>query len=211
MNRECVYGGTFDPFHNGHEAVCLHVLKHTALQEIPLRVIPCATPALKRPAQASDDERLAMLKLWRKSQENASRIVIDAIELEMGQVSYTADTLSKLAQRDASLTTRVWVLGVDAFNSIAQWHKSDELIRCLNFWVISRLGEESISNSLNLKEATDLDALWQKGPGYFWYDDRLAYREASSEIRKSINQKPWPVPQPIADYIERHELYQASA
>lgn len=211
MNLECVYGGTFDPFHNGHEAICHHVLEQTAALELPLRLIPCARPALKQQAQASDFDRLNMLNEWRNAQQMMSRIIVDAIEVDQGSVSYTANTVAQLGQQDKHPTQRIWVLGVDAFNALSKWHNCEALISRLNFWVISRPSEARLENRLNLTQVAGLDELWQKSTGRFWFDTRLALPEASSTIRQWVGQKQIPVPQPIADYIYKHELYQASA
>ena len=57
-----LYGGTFDPFHTGHEAICCKLLENPEV--IELRLIPCAIPALKEKASASPEARLEMLSDW---------------------------------------------------------------------------------------------------------------------------------------------------
>ena len=202
---EYLYGGTFDPFHNGHEAICHHVLAQT--QAEMLRIIPCAQPALKQQAQASSSHRLAMLRQWRQAQPLANRILIDDIELKNDVISYTADTLISLAQKESKPVKRIWVLGLDAFNTLSQWHKVSTLVSLVSFWVINRTGEAGINNQLGLSEVQTRDQLWSANSGSFWFDQAINLPVASSSIRQHINRQPLPVPTVIADYIEKHELY----
>jgi nicotinate-nucleotide adenylyltransferase len=208
---EFVYGGTFDPFHNAHEAICHHVLAQTETDTAILRIIPCARPALKPQAQASDVHRLAMLQVWRDEQSLAKRILIDDIEMKHDVTSYTADTISRLVAQQKKVVNRIWVLGADAFNSLSEWHKVSILISQVNFWVVSRAGETGIKNSLGLKRVASMAQLRAEGNGAFWFDEAISIPVASSDIRQHINQQPLPVPRVIADYIEQHELYAASA
>jgi nicotinate-nucleotide adenylyltransferase len=206
---ECLYGGTFDPFHLGHEAICRHVLAQT--DSVPLRIIPCARPALKQQARASNQDRLAMLTAWRRQQVDADRILIDDIEMRSDAISYTADTIFALKQSEEQATQRVWILGTDAFNSLNKWHNVDYLVSQLCFWVINRAGEEQLNNCLNLTEVSSRTQLWGSAPGAFWFDAAINEPYASSRIRQQTQQPTSAIPKVIADYIEQHKLYQATA
>lgn len=208
---ECLYGGTFDPFHNGHEAICQHVLARTAQDGTYLRIIPCARPALKRQAQASNADRLAMLQLWRETQPLANRIIIDDIEMQSDGISYTVETIVELTKQDTQPVKRIWIIGSDAFNSLRQWHQISTLISQVSFWVINRAGENELANPLGLAEVADRSQLWKAPSGSFWFDKSINLPVASSVIRQDINRQPLLVPVVIADYIEKHELYLASA
>jgi nicotinate-nucleotide adenylyltransferase len=206
---EFLYGGTFDPFHDGHEAICRHILAQTEQQNSVLRIIPCSQPALKQRAQASNSDRLAMLSQWRETQPAASRILIDDIEMQNDKISYTAETVIALEEKDAQLVKRIWVLGTDAFNALSQWHQVSTLVSHLSFWVINRAGEKELNNELGLTKLANHSQLWSAAPGSFWFDQTINMSVASSAIRQHINRQPVPVPKVIADYIEKHELYTA--
>ncbi|WP_411746240.1 nicotinate-nicotinamide nucleotide adenylyltransferase [Reinekea sp.] len=208
-SAECLYGGTFDPFHNGHEAICHHILAKTKSRESVLRIIPCSQPALKQQAQASNLDRLAMLEKWRDTQPAASRILIDDIEMISDRISYTAETIIELKKQDVVPVKRIWVLGTDAFNSLSQWHQVSTLVSTLNFWVINRAGEKELNNKLGLTKLASHSQLWSAASGSFWFDQTIDMPVASSAIRQNINRQPVPVPKVIADYIEKHELYMA--
>jgi nicotinate-nucleotide adenylyltransferase len=56
-----IFGGTFDPVHNGHLRTALEVKEIFALDEV--RLIPCAQPAHRELPLTSPEMRLEMLEL----------------------------------------------------------------------------------------------------------------------------------------------------
>lgn len=204
-----IYGGTFDPFHVGHQAICEAILAQTEVDQ--LRLIPCSLPALKADAHASAFQRLAMLQAWHSTLalEAQQRIVIDDIELKRQGASYTVDTLASLA-RDFPEHHLLFVLGLDAWQSLSRWHQSERLKQQVNFWVFSRKGEanEAANNGLALSSAWA--ELCYKKRGYYWLDTSVQIEVSSSAVRNKIQSSQQWLPVPIAQYIKDRSLYTAA-
>lgn len=108
-----VFGGTFNPIHNGH----LRLLQgaREALELDRVLVIPTKQPPHKRPQQlASDEDRLAMCRL---AVEGLSGVEVSDLEIRRGGLSYTADTLAELRRRYPDSTLYLLV-GGDMFLTI---------------------------------------------------------------------------------------------
>ena len=124
-----IFGGAFNPIHNGH----LHLLDELYRAEIPfgqfdkLLIIPTANP----PHKSSDglisaEHRIAMIKLAIKELEYADNIEISSIELESTEKSYTYTTLVKLKKiyPDAEF---VLFIGSDQLFYFPKWYRYKEL------------------------------------------------------------------------------------
>lgn len=124
-----VFGGSFDPVHNGHLAIAL-----AALGSIPLdRVIfvPARRSPLKDDAPAaSERDRLAMLELATRDEP---RFTVSRIELDRPAPSYTVETLEALAGEGRLFL----ILGADAARDLPRW-RDPERVRTLATLVIAR-------------------------------------------------------------------------
>lgn len=203
-----IYGGTFDPFHLGHQAICEAVLQQTEVSQ--LRLIPCSLPALKADAHASAFQRLAMLQEWRKAQSPIiqQRIEIDDVELQRLGASYTIDTIKELATEFPEYRL-IFVLGLDAWQSLARWHQSDALMHRVNFWVFARKGEANETMSHGLADCQSWSDLKQVNNGYYYFDANVQVELSSSQVRRNIQSSRELLPLPIAQYIKDHGLYTA--
>ena len=87
---QVLFGGTFDPVHNGHVAMAMSL--RDAFPDATIRVIPNRQPP-HRSSRVSSAHRLAMLKL---AMDEISGVTVDPIELGRDGPSYTVDTLCSL-------------------------------------------------------------------------------------------------------------------
>lgn len=142
--RIAVFGGTFDPIHYGH-LECAQCAKDV-LELDKVIFMPCSIPHFKREQQVSDAyDRLAMCRL--ACATNCGFEVSD-LEVERGGVTYTIDTIENLIAELPEDTRISFILGTDAFMSVAGWRGADRLISLVDFIVVSRPGE-------SLKDARD--------------------------------------------------------
>ena len=124
MERIGIYGGTYNPPHNGHTAAAKYALQALALQK--LLVIPsCISPHKMLPQDsASPQQRLKMLQLALSDTQN---IEVSDIELCRGSVSYTYETVETLKGQypDAEL---ILFMGTDMFLSFDKWKNPDRIL-----------------------------------------------------------------------------------
>src|SRR5690606_4964519 len=115
-----LYGGTFDPVHNGHLAIA-----RTAATALGCRVrlMPAADPPHRPPPGASAHQRASMLDL---AVEGDDLLCVDRREMQRDGPSYTVQTLRDL--RAAEPDTPVALLvGADSFLGLPAWREWEAL------------------------------------------------------------------------------------
>jgi len=135
-SRIGVYGGMFDPVHNGHIKAAAFAVSLLGLDQV--RLIPCSVPNHRTPATATTEQRVHMLEL---ATSGRPKLVVDQREVQRSGVSYMADTLRSLAE-EFSDQKLVLVLGLDSFNSIPRWYQWQELLELAHLLVLNRSGGE---------------------------------------------------------------------
>jgi nicotinate-nucleotide adenylyltransferase len=201
-----LYGGTFDPFHNGHRAICEVVLSHERVNQ--LRLIPCNVPALKPESRASGQQRLVMLNCWKESipASMSAKTIVDAIELEREGPSYTADTIDTVKQQFPEYQL-VFVLGADSWNSLSKWYRFDDLKQEVSFWVFSRKGDSPIHDIVGMNKCESFDELCASGAQQYWVDERVQLNVSSSSIRQAKERTREVLPEAVFNYINERGLY----
>ncbi|MBU3734927.1 MAG: nicotinate (nicotinamide) nucleotide adenylyltransferase [Candidatus Planktophila sp.] len=140
MSRVGIYGGTFDPIHQGH----LHVITQLFEKDLvdQLLVIPAGEPLLRSHAPvASAQQRRTMcqLALADLPSEIAAKVQVNPIEVLRTGPSYAIDTVEAVAQNFPG-DTIILVVGQDAAEKLDQWHRIEELRTIVQFLVIGRPG-----------------------------------------------------------------------
>jgi len=203
-----VYGGTFDPFHLGHAAVCDTILAEPSVAE--LRLIPCSIPVLKDGATASAAQRLQMLAQWQQNSPFRARILVDGQEVQRQGPSYTVDTLAALRAQWPEQRI-VFVLGSDAWNSLPLWYQFGQLVNQVSFWVFARSGAAAIRYHPELTACLTKEDFLKAESGRFWIEQGVQIPLSSSELRQTDDFDNWPVPLVIQNYIKEHNLYRQTA
>ena len=112
-----ILGGTFDPIHFGHLRSGLEVYESLEFEHI--RLIPCGVPPHRELPIASNEQRLAMMRL---AVEDNTKLIVDQRELQREGPSYTVDTLLELRQEFPD-TPLCLIIGSDAFLGLDSWHQ----------------------------------------------------------------------------------------
>jgi nicotinate-nucleotide adenylyltransferase len=128
-----LFGGSFDPPHEGHRAVSLEALKRLGLDQVWWLVSP--QNPLKPNAPADIRRRIAEAR----SLANHPRIRVSGVEAALG-ASYTADTLRKLRQRLPGVGL-VWMMGADNLASFHHWRDWQGIAADVPIAVFNRPGE----------------------------------------------------------------------
>lgn len=185
-----IFGGTFDPIHNGH----LHLIKSILdLERFERLVIVPAGDPWQKETEASSKQRLEMLELA------IAGVGVEISNCELNRVgpSYAIDTVKEL--RDESPAEQyTWVLGSDAFAKIETWHKIEELVELVDFLVVVRPGSSSPTPSLKMRfEIIELGALDISATAI---RKKIATRQSVAEL----------VPDQVWQYIKANGLYGAA-
>ncbi|MBV8159866.1 MAG: nicotinate (nicotinamide) nucleotide adenylyltransferase [Acidimicrobiia bacterium] len=133
MLRLGVFGGTFDPVHNGHLAAAVNARRALALDRV--LVVPARQPWQKQDRDLAPAEaRLAMLEAAMAGVEG---IEVSRIELDRPGPTYTADTVEELGRRygDAELYL---VVGADAASDLAAWDRPEVIRDLATVVIVSR-------------------------------------------------------------------------
>lgn len=128
-----LWGGTFDPIHEGHVSLAIELSNYLGVQ--PLYLLPNSQPAHKHAPVATAQQRAKMLTLAIQSYE---QLAIDMREIERQGPSYSVLTMAEVRQEIGKATPLIWCLGVDAFAQLTQWHRWQELLTYGHLLVLTR-------------------------------------------------------------------------
>ncbi|MBQ7566875.1 MAG: nicotinate (nicotinamide) nucleotide adenylyltransferase [Oscillospiraceae bacterium] len=134
MAKIGIYGGSFNPVHNGHVLAATEFVRLLELDELLL--IPAAVPPHKELATGSPgpDARIEMLRL---AASELPKVTIRDLELKREGKSYTIDTvLSLRAERQND--SFYLLMGTDMFLSFEEWRRFDELFGLVTICVMQR-------------------------------------------------------------------------
>ena len=205
-----LYGGTFDPVHEGHLAVAEAA---AARFGVDVSLLPSADPPHRAPPGATAAQRTAMLDL---AVAGHPRLRVDRRELLRSGPSYTVDTLSEVREEVGPEVPLAWLLGADAFRDLHRWHNWLYLFDLAHLIVAVRPGHslEAFDPVLQTRIAgrwtDDPDALQRAPCGLLFRLDLPLRPEAASHLRASIAAgRRWDdqTTPAVAAYIRAHGLY----
>jgi len=158
-----LFGGTFDPIHNGHIALASAARERCELSRIYF--VPANIPPHKQqPPVASYFDRYAMVALATREENSFLPSLLEAPGTvpapprgkgkHSGQAvagaNYTIDTIRRLKQTLKKSDRLFLLIGIDAFKDIASWHEAEALFQDCEFIVAGRPGYSlaDVANSL---------------------------------------------------------------
>ncbi len=135
MKKIGIFGGTFDPIHNGHL-----ILARDALEQLQLDSL-LFIPAARSPHKAGQQPTAADLRaeMIRAAIEGEPGFCLDELELTRPAPSYTIDTIEMLKQREPD-SEFVFLLGEDNVAQLPTWHRFGDLSKMVQFAVLDRTG-----------------------------------------------------------------------
>jgi nicotinate-nucleotide adenylyltransferase len=186
MNKLAIYGGSFDPFHIGHQLIIPYVLSMTDVSK--LYIVPCHThPFGKQMAPFKD--RIAMCQ--KATSIYGDKVFVSQVEEylaeKMGK-NFTIHTINYYLELWPKITL---ILGSDIIQDLPKWQSFDEL------------------NALI--KADKLELFFVNRKGYTGAGERIQLPNVSSTtIRECIkDNKPVEemLPQSVYHYIKENNLY----
>lgn len=130
-----IFGGTFNPIHNGHLYIAGETRRRMKLNRVIF--VPSGSPPLK-PRKRIQDPR-SRLNMVRLAIKNRPYFGLSDLEVNRPGKSYTVETVAAFRRQypDAEI---FFILGIDAFLEINQWRKVNQLLGLCHFVVVSRSG-----------------------------------------------------------------------
>jgi nicotinate-nucleotide adenylyltransferase len=205
-----VFGGTFNPVHYGHLRSALELVEKLKLEQLSL--LPSALPPHRDAPNCSAERRAEMVHL---AVSGESRLVCDAREMQRPGKSYTIDSLIELRGELGAQQSLCMVLGCDAVQDIAMWHRWQELLDWAHIVIITRPGWQlprtgQVAQWLKTHQLESSALLRQRPFGGIIVEELRPLAISSTEIRDLLasgRSARYLLPQPVLDYIQTHKLY----
>jgi nicotinate-nucleotide adenylyltransferase len=223
--RVALYGGTFDPVHDGHLAVARSLLALLALDEV-LFIPAHAAPHKRRLPQTPAWHRYAMLAL---ATADDARLRVSTVELDAPERPYTVETIARLQSEYGERARLFFVMGADSWAEIATWREWERLLTMCDHVVVTRPGYElNFDHVPSTIRARLVDLRGVDGdraartiseriePGIF-LSDAVSEDISATHVRRQAARgrvadgAKLPVPRGVADYIEKYGLYKDHA
>jgi nicotinate-nucleotide adenylyltransferase len=129
-----LFGGTFDPIHNGHLRTAFELREALRLAEV--RFLPTGNPPHREHTQASAEIRLALVRAAVAAEPG---FTVDDREVRRSGLSYSVDTLTGLREEFPARSLCL-ILGMDAFLGLPNWHRWREILTLAHIVVAHRPG-----------------------------------------------------------------------
>ena len=199
MPRIGLFGGTFDPIHNGH----LHIARSFA-DELDLEsviLLPAGDPYHKTAPRTAAHHRLAMAEIAAQAD---SRLAVSDCDIIRQGATYTHDTVQIFRQHFPA--AELWLLiGMDSLLQLHTWHRWQNLVRQCRIAAAPRPGS-SLAQAPAPLQSWLAEALPQ-GRLHILRAEPLPI--SSSQIRQQLatgHTSPDISPE-VLSYIQQHQLY----
>lgn len=191
-----VFGGAFNPVHNGHVNLAREAISQLKLRR--LLIIPTFESPHKSTKLVSFDDRAEMCRLAFAGISDKCSVEVSDIERRMGGVSYTINTLRELKRLNPD-DQFFLLIGGDMLYSFREWFKYESILKECKVCAIARGGDSltdmmEFANEMGRVKVLPTDIVDVSSTEI---RERLARSESAAEL----------VPQNVADYIEKNRLY----
>ena len=199
MPRIGLFGGTFDPIHNGHLHIARSFADELDLESIIL--LPAGDPYHKTAPRTAAHHRLAMAEIAAQAD---SRLAVSDCDIVRQGATYTHNTVQIFRQHFPA--AELWLLiGMDSLLQLHTWHRWQNLVRQCRIAAAPRPGNSLAQAPAPLQ--TWLAEALPQGRLHILQADPLPI--SSSQIRQQLAAEHTSpdLPPAVLDYIWQHQLY----
>jgi len=188
-----IFGGTFNPFHIGHEKMLNFLCQLDFIDRV--LVIPDKIPPHKEvDFLASDFDRLEMCNIACKG---LSKATVSDMEIKQEGKSYSIKTVRRLKELYPN-DKFFFCCGGDMIACLDKWYDFENLIKETSFIAFCR------NNSENFQK--DVEKMRAMGAEIIVLNEEIPF-VSSTDFRNSL--KGELLPEKIYDYISKKEIYNA--
>ncbi len=185
MERIALFGGMFDPVHNGHLYAAQCAIEALSLDRVIF--IPARVPPHKAGCHVAGEHRAKMLRL---AIDGEARYAMSEYELLQQGISYSYRTAEHFAAVYPAAKL-YFLIGDEAYNLLHTWKYPERIRQVAEFAVVTRENTPPPEDAVYVHvPAVDISS--------------TTVRRFLAD-RKAIDQL---VPKKVAAYIENHRLYQ---
>jgi nicotinate-nucleotide adenylyltransferase len=188
-----LFGGTFNPIHNGHLKIARKVLNAFELAKIIF--IPSGNPPHKSKKDiAGASHRMKMLKLAIAGER---KFEVSDIEIRRKGISYTLDTIKEIKKIYGKDAVLYFIAGLDMALDLPNWKDPSKVLNLARFIAVERPG----LSSEKLPDKYHEKIIFIRG---------ISIDVSSSDIRKRVKEGKTIktlVPEAVEKYIKGHNLF----
>ena len=131
-----IFGGSFNPVHEGH--LCL---ARAAVSELNLNKI-IFVPSFQNPLKQKEEllPPVFRIKLLRTAIKNQPGFSISLYEIKRKSPSFTVDTLKYFKRKFGKCSVLYFLSGADVLKNIKRWKSVDQIFKICRFVVMTRPG-----------------------------------------------------------------------
>ena len=201
MERIAIFGGTFDPVHNGHIAIAESILAQNLADQIV--ILPSFTPPHKQNRIiTSFEKRFSMLQLAFKNMNN---VEISDLEQKLSlEKSYTFEVMKHVEKNYPDAILKI-IIGGDSLKNLHSWFKAKELVEKYEIITYPRANEDIDINALKKVFSDDTIKKLQKNiikAPFFEISSTILKKKLANNENVDIFIK-----EEILEYIKINNLY----
>lgn len=202
MSRIALFGGSFNPVHNGHVNLVKETAEKNGIDRV--YVIPTFISPFKKDSTGFVADGKDRLEMCRLAFSKLPYVTVSGWELSQPEVSYSVNTVEHFCEEFPE-DELFFIMGSDMLLSFDKWHKWQDILKLCTVIAASR--EDGGSDIERLREkAAQLSRF-----GKVIVTEISAFGLSSSEIREKIIKNcdlSCYMDKNVVEYIEENRIYE---
>lgn len=202
MSRIALFGGSFNPVHNGHVNLVKETAEKNGIDRV--YVIPTFISPFKKDSVGFVADGKDRLEMCRLAFAKLPYVTVSGWELSQSEVSYSVNTVEHFREEFPE-DELFFIMGSDMLLSFDKWHKWQDILKMCTVIAASR--EDGGSDIERLREkAAQLSRF-----GKVIVTEISAFELSSSEIREKIIKNcdlSCYMDKNVVEYIEENRVYE---